>query len=103
MIAAALARPASRIVAQPPTRRFASRAYEGMKVDNSAFVKEREAVKKHAAESSGSLLPSRVTVQGTDDDAQIFGGSFLSSEYACGATVRGRRTDGVGTDLSAAP
>ena len=96
MIAAALARPASRIIAQPPTRRFASRAYEGMKIDNTAFVRERAAVKKHAAESSGSLLPSRVIVQGADDDLQIFGGSFLSSECTCGGNGSWGRTDGVG-------
>lgn len=55
-----LARATARIVTKPQqqsrltfqSRRFASEA----EIKGSAFIKEREAVKHHAAESSGSLF-----------------------------------------------
>lgn len=58
-----LARATVRIATKPQqqsrltfqSRRFAS---EASKAAESAFVKEREAVKHHAAESSGSLFPN---------------------------------------------
>ena len=57
MFAARLAaRQPSRIIAQLPTRRFASQA---AKTDGNAFLKDRAAVKEHAVGSTGMFTLRR--------------------------------------------